>query len=139
MSLYIKENSEFELSSAELVFFYIEDYLIFKKQGFCFYPKFEIEEYRYLELEDSFLLKLRTKKNFVDLLKNENVNIKVLCGKNGCGKSTLLNEMAGTENRSISVKKFYLLKDKNNRSKFEFLLNKSIWKKPLGCIINKMK
>ena len=25
------------------------------------------------------------------------------------------------------------------RSKFEFLLNKSIWKKPLGCIINKMK
>ena len=27
----------------------------------------------------------------------------------------------------------------NNRSKFEFLLNKNIWKKPLGCIINKMK
>ena len=26
-----------------------------------------------------------------------------------------------------------------NRSKFEFLLNKNIWKKPLGCIINKMK
>ena len=25
------------------------------------------------------------------------------------------------------------------RSKFEFLLNKNIWKKPLGCIINKMK
>lgn len=114
MSIYIKEKSEFDLFSAELVFFYIEDYLVFNKQGFCFYPKFEAEEYNYLELEDSFLLKLGTKKNFVDLFKKENVNIKVLCGKNGCGKSTLLNEMAGTKNRSISVKKFYLLKDKNN-------------------------
>ena len=44
----------------------------------------------------------------------------------------------------IDTEKGYIVyftnKDKEiTRSKFEFLLNKNIWKKPLGCIINKMK
>ena len=45
------------------------------------------------------------------------------------------------QNRKIKpyIKYIQIKKIITTRSKFEFLLNKSIWKKPLGCIINKMK
>ena len=113
MALFTKRNSDFDIYSAELIFFYIDDYTVFKKQGFCFYSPYEIIDYYYSE-GDYSLVNLRKKKDFVDLFVEEKVNVKILCGKNGCGKSTLLEIMAGTKNTGIHVKKFYLLKDKNN-------------------------
>lgn len=113
MALFTQRNSDFDIYSAELIFFYIENYTVFNKQGFCFYPPYELIDYRYSE-DDYSLVKLRKKKDFIDLFVEEKVNVKVLCGKNGCGKSTLLEIMAGTKNTGIQVKKFYLLKDKND-------------------------
>lgn len=114
MGLYIKTKTDFDFYSAELVFFYIDDFMVFKKQGFCFYPRYQISDYEYLRGDELFKIVLNTKKEFVDLFPDEKVNVKVLCGKNGCGKSTLLEVMAGTKLFKIEVMRFYLLKDKNN-------------------------
>ena len=114
MGLYIKPKTDFDFSSAELIFFYIDDFMLFKKQGFCFYPRYQVNDYAYKRDDELFHIVLNTKKDFVDLFSDEKVNIKVLCGKNGCGKSTFLEVMAGTKATRIEVMRFYLLKDKNN-------------------------
>lgn len=112
--MYIKSKTDFDLYSAELIFFYIDDFTVFKRQGFCFYPRYQLDDYKYLKDDELFHVVLSTKKDFVDLFADEKVNIKVLCGKNGCGKSTLLEVMAGTKANTIEIMRFYLLKDKNN-------------------------
>ena len=113
MGLFTKKNADFDFESAELIFFYVEDFAIFKKQGFCFYPKYKLIDYVYLE-KDFSVVNLESNHEFVDLFADEKVNLKVLCGKNGCGKSTLLEIMAGTKAANVEIKKFYVLKDKNN-------------------------
>lgn len=112
MALFTQKSIDFDYNSAELIFFYIDDYTIFKKQGFCFHPQYELIDYCYSE-KDYSLVSLKQKNEFVDLFDEENVNIKVLCGRNGSGKSTLLEIMAGTKNTGVQVKKFYILRDKN--------------------------
>ena len=112
MALFTQKSIDFDYNSAELIFFYIDDYTIFKKQGFCFHPQYELIDYCYSE-KDYSLVSLKQKNEFVDLFNEENVNIKVLCGRNGSGKSTLLEIMAGTKNTGDQVKKIYILRDKN--------------------------
>ena len=89
MSIFTKKQVDFDFYSAELIFFYIHEYTIFKEQGYCFYPPYKLVDWQYKE-DDSSFVRLETKDNFVDLFTHEQVNLKVLCGKNGCGKSTLL-------------------------------------------------
>lgn len=112
MALFTQKSVDFDYNSAELIFFYIDDYTIFKKQGFCFHPQYELIDYQYYE-KDFSLVNLKRKIDFVDLFNEENVNVKILCGRNGSGKSTLLEIMAGTKNTGIQVKKFCILRDKN--------------------------
>lgn len=112
MSLFTQKSIDFDYNSAELIFFYVDDYTIFKKQGFCFHPQYELIYYCYSE-KDYSLVSLKQKNEFVDLFNEENVNVKILCGRNGSGKSTLLEIMAGTKNTGIQVKKFCILRDKN--------------------------
>jgi len=112
MALFTQKSVDFDYNSAELIFFYIDDYTIFKKQGFCFHPQYELTDYCYSE-KDYSLVSLKQKNEFVDLFNEENVNVKILCGRNGSGKSTLLEIMAGTKNTGIQVKKFCILRDKN--------------------------
>lgn len=112
MALFTQQSVDFDYNSAELIFFYIDDYTIFKKQGFCFHPQYELIDYQYYE-KDFSLVNLKRKIDFVDLFNKENVNVKILCGRNGSGKSTLLEIMAGTKNTGVQVKKFYILRDKN--------------------------
>ena len=112
MSIFTKKQVDFDFYSAELIFFYIHEYTIFKEQGYCFYPPYKLVDWQYKE-DDSSFVRLETKDDFVDLFTHEQVNLKVLCGKNGCGKSTLLEIMAGTKASNVEIKKFYLLKDKN--------------------------
>lgn len=85
---------------------------MFKKQGFCFHPQYEFVSCEYSEEEYS-QVSLKRNKDFVDLFNEENVNVKVFCGRNGSGKSTLLEIMAGSKNTGGQVNKFYILKDKN--------------------------
>ena len=40
MVLFTQKSVDFDYNSAELIFFYIDDYTIFKKQGFCFHPRY---------------------------------------------------------------------------------------------------
>lgn len=40
MALFTQKSIDFDYNSAELIFFYIDDYTIFKKQGFCFHPQY---------------------------------------------------------------------------------------------------
>ena len=112
MALFTQKSVDFDYNSAELIFFYIDDYTIFKKQGFCFHPQYELIDYQYYE-KDFSLVNLKRKIDFVDLFNEENVNVKILCGRNGSGKSTLLEIMAGTKNTGIQVKKICILRDKN--------------------------
>lgn len=112
MALFTQKSVDFDYNSAELIFFYIDDYTIFKKRGFCFHPQYELIDYQYNE-KDFSLVNLKRKIDFVDLFNEENVNVKILCGRNGSGKSTLLEIMAGTKNTGIQVKKFCILRDKN--------------------------
>lgn len=112
MSLFTEKTADFDFNSAELIFFYIDDYAVYKKQGFCFYPKYELSDYKYSE-KDFSLVRFLKKEDFIDLFEDEKVNIKVLCGINGSGKSSLLEIMADTKITDKRIKKFYLLKDKN--------------------------
>lgn len=112
MSLFTQKSVDFDFYTAELIFFYIDDYTVFKKQGFCFFPEYNLIDYEYRE-NDYSTVNLSVKNDFIDLFVDEKLSIKVLCGMNGCGKSTLLELMGGTKNTDIIVKKFYLLKDKN--------------------------
>lgn len=91
----------------ELVYVYIRDYKIFKNQGFCFCPEYEItcEENG---TTGNLSLTITKKENFVDLFKDHNINLTVICGKNGCGKSTLLEAL---QKKSENIVRVY--KDKN--------------------------
>ena len=42
MSLYYSKEKFYDINSLELIYFYIPSYLMFKNQGFCFYPKYNI-------------------------------------------------------------------------------------------------
>ena len=66
MALFTQKSIDFDYNSAELIFFYIDDYTIFKKQGFCFHPQYELIDYCYSE-KDYTLVSLKHKKEFVDL------------------------------------------------------------------------
>ena len=110
MSLYFNKSSNFDIYTAELIFFYVDNYKLFKKQSFCFYPKYDYGIVIYDE-NDSSIVKLHTRERFVDLFEKEKINVEVICGKNGCGKSTLLNLIADVVNYGEDVKKFYIFKD----------------------------
>ena len=112
MTLFRTKTSAFDISTAEFVFFYIDNYKMFKKQGFCLTPQYKLVEPA-CEKNEGFIVKFDTKKDFIDLFEDENINVIILCGKNGCGKSTLLKLLADNEKTEIRKKTLYILKDKN--------------------------
>lgn len=114
MGLFIKKQTNFDFSTAEIIFFYIDDFKMFKKQGFCLHPKYELKDIVYNEGE-YFIVKINTKHDFIDLFENEKVNVEILCGKNGCGKSSLLELLANKGPYERDSKKLYLLKDNKNK------------------------
>ena len=108
MTLFHSKNAAFDINTAELVLFYIDDYKMFKKQGFCLMPQYKISEF-VCEKDECFVVKLGTKEDFIDLFEDENINVMILCGKNGCGKSTLLNLIADKESPPMLKKSSSIL------------------------------
>ena len=122
-----EENVEIDLTSLELCYLFIPNYKVFHNFGVSLHPKYTINIARYNLDSDEFVLEILEKKSYFDLFENEQVNLKVICGKNGSGKSTLLKLLSGIENPAEnkwlfdninpkSDKKsecFYLYKDKN--------------------------
>lgn len=93
--LYHEENKQIDQNSLELVYIFIKNCGIFKNQGFCLYPPYDMTEGAYNSESNTFIVKLIHKKNFIDLFEEEKVNIKILCGENGAGKTTLLRIIEG--------------------------------------------
>ena len=92
MSIFTKKQVDFDFYSAELIFFYIHEYTIFKEQGYCFYPPYKLVDWQYKE-DDSSFVRLETKDDFVDLFTHEQVNLKVLSIKRQKWKFCLFNKM----------------------------------------------
>ncbi|MBO7123124.1 MAG: AAA family ATPase [Treponema sp.] len=91
----------------ELVYVYIRDYKIFKNQGFCFCPEYKIS-CKENGKTGHISLAIEKKEDSVDLFKDHNINLTVVCGKNGCGKSTLLEALQKNDENIVRV-----YKDKN--------------------------
>lgn len=91
--IYTQKNISLDLSSMEIVYFFIPRYHVFRKQGFTLYPKYEIQLLDYKSMKNNQYLKIciKNKEDFIDLFKEEKINMKIICGKNGVGKSTFLN------------------------------------------------
>lgn len=85
----------------ELIYVYIRKYKIFTNQGFCFSPEYEISCDEKSGNQHFLSLEITMKKDFVDIFKNENANVSVICGKNGCGKSTLLEAISNDNSKNI--------------------------------------
>ena len=95
------ENMEPKSKNLDLIYVYIRKYKIFTNQGFCFSPEYEISCDKKSDNQHLLSLKITTKKDFVDIFKNENANVSVICGKNGCGKSTLLEAISNDNSKNI--------------------------------------
>ena len=93
MALFTQQSVDFDYNSAELIFFYIDDYTIFKKRGFCFHPQYELIDYQYNE-KDFSLVNLKRKIDFVDLFNEENVNVKI--------NQTIAGEVIGLAQPTLS-------------------------------------
>lgn len=89
-------------NSLELIYVYIKKFKLFKEQGFCLCPEYNISCKNNSD-DACLLLKIRKKKNIVDLFKDKNVNLSVVCGKNGCGKTTLLEAIQQNSNEVVCV------------------------------------
>lgn len=101
-----REPSFIDIESAELLYVYIKSYKVFKNTGFCLHPAFNIKA----EVKNRLLnITIRKKKNFIDLFQKENLNLKIICGKNGAGKSSLL-EILKRDNGDCCI---YVFIDKN--------------------------
>jgi len=85
----------------ELIYVYIRKYKIFTNQGFCFSPEYEISCDEKSGNQHFLSLEITMKKDFVNIFKNENANVSVICGKNGCGKSTLLESISNENSKNI--------------------------------------
>ena len=104
--LYTVKNISFDLNSLEIIYFFIPEYRVFKNQGFSLYPKYEIEllETDFSRLQEPYLkIAIKEKENFIDLFEQEQVNVKIICGKNGVGKSTLIDLLKSVRNPGGSV------------------------------------
>ena len=95
------ENMEPKSKNLDLIYVYIRKYKIFTNQGFCFSPEYEISCNYEPDKAPLLSLNIEKKKNFVDIFKNENANVSVICGKNGCGKSTLLEAISNENSKNI--------------------------------------
>ena len=87
-------------SSLELVYVYIKNYKIFNNQGFCFCPEYEIS---CKNSKNKLSLEIKRKENFVDLFKDKNISLSVICGRNGSGKTTLLEAIQEVSNDVICL------------------------------------
>lgn len=110
MSLYYSKEKFYDINSLELIYFYIPSYLMFKNQGFCFYPKYNITSS--LDYTGKLIINIKEKESFIDLFKEEKINLKILCGQNGVGKTSLLDIM--TRPNDIGNNCIYVFKDKND-------------------------
>lgn len=110
MSLYYSKEKFYDINSLELIYFYIPSYLMFNDQGFCFYPKYNITSS--LDNTGKLIINIKEKESFIDLFKDEKINLKILCGQNGVGKTSLLKIMA--KPNYIENKCIYVFKDKND-------------------------
>lgn len=93
----------------ELIYVYIRDYKVFKNQGFCFCPEYDISCNK-IGKTDRLSLTIAKKENFINLFKDYNINLTVICGKNGCGKSTLLEALQKNDENIVR-----LYKDKSGK------------------------
>lgn len=99
----------FDYDTKELFYFYIPRYKVFKNIGFCFNSAYKVN---FISYENKTLnIEIKKKDSFVDLFEKENVNVKVICGKNGCGKSTLLRLMEGRAASEVD-ECIYVFKDR---------------------------
>ena len=96
--LYSEENSKIDKDSLELCYFFVPDYKVFHNFGVSLHPKYAINLSKYDFDTDEFELEIIEKDSYFDLFENEQINLKILCGRNGCGKSTLLKLIGGYEN-----------------------------------------
>ncbi len=88
MQLYVAEGMDVNLDTLELMYVYIDSYKVFQKTEFCLHPAYEAKS----SFDDEKMtVFFSEKKNFINLFEEENVNVKIICGKNGCGKTTLLD------------------------------------------------
>ena len=103
--LYTEKNISLDLNSLEIIYFFIPEYHVFKEQGFSLYPKYEINFIKYNpNIKDTYLeISVEEKKDFIDLFEQEQVNVKIICGKNGVGKSTLIDLLKSVKNPGGSV------------------------------------
>jgi len=122
MYLHIAEGHNIDFDSLELVYIYIESYNVFQKTGFCLHPAYKIQEIN--KDINNLNISIKKKQKFVDLFKKEQVNVKIICGKNGVGKTTLLSLLE----RANLQQCVYLFKDRNDNfaasRKIEIAYNK---------------
>ncbi len=104
--LFCEKDMEVDMKKLELIYIYIKNFKIFKEQGFCLSPKYDVS---FDKSRDGLYLEVTRKKDFVDLFGNENLSLTVVCGKNGCGKSTLLDAI---QHKGENV--VYLYKDEKD-------------------------
>lgn len=98
----------------ELVYLWVRKHKNIKEQGFNFSSKFEcdfIGNFRHQGLIDNnFILKVK-KKNYIENLYGENINLTAIVGENGVGKSTLLEILANEYNPTEFKNIFFIFFD----------------------------
>lgn len=95
MFFYSDKNTIIDEDSLELVYFFIPDYTVFKEFGISLFPKYTITVNKFDFNNETIIITINEKENFVDLFQKEQINLKIICGKNGSGKTTLLKLISG--------------------------------------------
>lgn len=120
--LYSERNVKVDKDSLELCYFFIPDYKVFHNFGVSLYPKYNFNVVHYNFDAAEYEIEILEKDTYFDLFENEQVNIKVICGKNGSGKSTLLKLLSGIE-KPVENKWFFDNKEDYNAIKTESIKN----------------
>lgn len=95
MIFYSENNILINEDTLELIYFFIPKYKVFNNFGISLFPKYTITVNNFNFDNEEIEITICEKENFIDLFQKEQINLKIICGKNGCGKTTLLKLLSG--------------------------------------------
>lgn len=104
----------------QLLYIFLEKYLNFEKQGFCFTSEFDIS---FKEIDNQVIFNIEENRNHIDnFFENKSIlDVTAIIGENGTGKSNLLNFIylaLADGNGGFSVKSFLVFKDLDTEQVF---------------------